>query len=276
MNSWLEILAAGMTGGFIVKVLDLLYLELTKLKERKRGANAIVNKHLDPLIKSADELLAKIISSARSDFKELPRIQKKENPHERFNEYMHLLYLFANFWARIEILRQESVYINIAEQNNGKNMIRFFTALESKKNRIIERSVQRGIAEALIIRNSNKLETITFHDFYEMYFSAKSTLRNWLDPLEKEIQRTYQKKTRQIVLKYGIILHCLIDTLDSEHRIVRERDVYVNKLSKKTIQDLKYRIFKEYLPFIRNEEKYYNVVRKVKKKIRRKHKEVVG
>ena len=61
---------------------------------------------------------------------------------------------------------------------------------------------------------------------------------------------------RQQLLQYGVVVHAMIDTLDSNHSVTRDRPAIPNKLSKQTWRDLRYRVFGIYLTFVAGPEKY--------------------
>jgi hypothetical protein len=101
---WLQLLAAALGGGLTVKLLDIIYQEFRRWSERARSAEQFVDKHLDPLLKAADELVGKLRSLAESDFKELHAIQAG-NKALTSSDLASVLFLFGRFWARIEIVR---------------------------------------------------------------------------------------------------------------------------------------------------------------------------
>ena len=69
LKDWLSPLVAGVLGGLIVKVFDIAYQEFRRRSESSEAAKRFVDEHLDPLLKAADELVGKLLSLAREDFK---------------------------------------------------------------------------------------------------------------------------------------------------------------------------------------------------------------
>jgi hypothetical protein len=57
-------------------------------------------------------------------------------------------------------------------------------------------------------------------------------------------------------LRYGVVLHAMIDTLDKKHYTTRSRPGYPNKLSRRSKRDLIGRVFGVYLREVKNTEKY--------------------
>ena len=64
-------IGAAFSGGIAVKLLDYGYQEYRRRSETSRTAKSITDTHLDPILKSADELVAKIRSLAQADFQDL-------------------------------------------------------------------------------------------------------------------------------------------------------------------------------------------------------------
>ena len=254
--SWIDLLGAGLSGGIIVKILDYIYQEYLRRSKDKRSAREIVDRHIDPILKSSDELVGKIRSIAQSDFSNL---NKADDPKglsfEEWSPYLDIIYLFAQFWSWIQILRIESLFVNIGADERGLKLLSFFRAIESTKTRLVARSWQRAIGETLLKATPNGLRTLTYPEFVENFLSDEK-FRRWYTPLIWMLINFNHTRERQRFLTYGVVIHSLIDTLDSEHFISRDRPGWGNKLTKKSKRDLKYRIFKTYLPFSENRSKY--------------------
>src|SRR5215813_12727708 len=108
-------------------------------------------KVVDPLLKSADELVGKLRPLAESDFKPTQRI----TPHEKgiFNhDFGSLVFLFGKFWAQVEIIRQEGMSVAMAKDERGLQLQSFFDCLESRRVQIIERILQWAAGEAFLER----------------------------------------------------------------------------------------------------------------------------
>src|SRR4030067_1520636 len=180
---WWDILAAALSGGVVVKVLDYLYNEYRRSTESSKSAKDVVNKHLDPILKAADELVGKIRSLAQSDFGEILKTSKKKGAGiEGVMPLLEVVFLFAQFWARIQILRMESVYINLSSNKTGKQLLEFIRALEAQKTRLVDRAWQRGMGEALIEYNDKNLRCNNYYEFLNKYLSI-SEYTAWFQPL---------------------------------------------------------------------------------------------
>src|SRR5205823_1789469 len=157
------------------------------------------------------------------------------------------LYLFAQFWSRLEILRRESFNVELARNKQGEVLLRFLRSLESRRVRLVDRAWQRAIGESIISVAKAPAEIMSFKAFVEQYESTPS-FREWLLPLEDILRQTRFPRSRQRVLQYGVIVHALIDTLDPKHYATRERPGYPNKLSRRMKRELIGRVFGTYLP----------------------------
>lgn len=265
-TSWLDLFGAAFSGGVVVKVADYLYAEYKRRSEESRSVKKLVEKHLDPILKAADEIVGKIASLAREDFRELrnaPSLLKGANLKDQV-VLTNVLYLFAQFWARVQLLRLESVYSDLTREDTGRRISSFLSALEANRNRLVDRAWQRGIGEALITTRSGKSELLTYYDFVKCY-SQDESFREWFQPLASILQQTRHTRYRQRLLTYGAILHSFMDTMDAKRVVVREIPAWPNKLSRRSRRDLEFRIFKVYLPFVEEPRKYCRVPAKVKK-----------
>ncbi len=256
---WLQFVAGLLGGGLIVKLLEFTYQEYRRRSDARKTSRHLVDKHIEPIIKAADELVGKIRSLAQSDFKEL---MKQDIPRDvEFDSwlpFLNVLYLFGQFWCRIEILRIESLSVNLGVDTRGKQLLGFFRALEAKRTRLIERSWQRGIGEALIKETNASLRSLTYIEFVSQFLSSHD-FRQWFRPLTMAISQLNHTRERQRLLTYGVILHALIDTLDKKHLVSRDRPGWPNKLTAKTRRQLTFRVFALYLSFVKRPERYFRV-----------------
>jgi len=261
--SWFELASAAFTGGIVVKLLDIIYSEYKRRTAKSSSAKELVSRHMDPILKSADELLGKLLSLAKEDFQPLYENDSK-GLTVRSGEVQvgYVVYLFAHFWSRLAILRRESVSEHLVSQKEGRTLLQFIATLEARRNRIVNRALQRGIGDSIVEEREGSLRSKTFYNFFEEYSKPDSSIRQWVEPLRMILIGTSQKAMRQKVLFYGAIVHVFVDTLDSEHKYIRDRVSYPNKLNEAKRRDLRYRIFGEYLPMVRNSEKYWLIPRK--------------
>ena len=257
--SWFDLLAAAFSGGVVVKLLDYVYQEYRRRSEASESAKKLIDRHLDPILKSADELVGKVRSLAQSDFRQLTNAPTpKEDRFESWEPYLDALYLFAQFWSRIQILRLEGMYVNLASDKRGKKLLDFLAALEATKTRLVDRAWQRGIGETLLEHRSNGVRAITYIEFVQRFLSSDE-IQKWFQPLVSTLVRINHTRERQRLLVYGVILHALMNTLDSQHLVTRDRPGWQNKLTDKSKRSLKFRVFPVYLPFVERPERYFAI-----------------
>lgn len=239
------------------RFLPAVAAEVLRHFQAKRAADRVVALQLDPLLKAADELQGKLLSLAKEDFTEFRWLAGEPTPHDVVN-LCSTLYLFAQVWARFEIIRLASFHAELTRNRRGAAMLKFVQSLESRQVRLVDRAWQRAIGESLIVRGQLVLEIRPFRDFVEQYESS-TALRRWFEPLTDILRRSQEKKVRQRVLRYGVVVHAMVDTLDPNHHTTKPRPGYPNKLSRRSRHDLIGRVFRVYLPDVRGIAKYTRV-----------------
>ena len=86
------------------------------------------------------------------------------------------------------------------------------------------------------------MEVIRFVDFVRR-FEEDAEAQRWLAPLERALGRMEHTADRQRLLRYGIVVHAMIDTLDPEHEVSRDRRS-THKLSYRSWNELERRVFR--------------------------------
>ncbi len=253
-------LTATFVGGLLAspllsKLLLPLVIEFQKRREIAVAARAVIQRQLDPLLKAADELQAKLRALAEEDFVEFCRMPGTELDSAELVNLCSTLYLMAQFWGRLELLRREAFHVELSRNRQGKMLQNFLRCLESKRVRLVDRAWQRAIGDSVILMNGSDFGILSFKSFVEQYETSER-LRAWMRPLQEVLFETRYRRTRQRVLQYGVIMHALIDTLDPKHYTTNYRPPYPNKLSKRTKHELIGRVFGIYLVEVRHPEKY--------------------
>lgn len=248
----LRLLGAGLLGALLVKVLEIGYQEMRRRSERRRTARRFVDEHLDPVLKAADELVGKLRSLAMADFRTL---RARHGSHERSHDLVDVLYLMARLWARLELFRGGGQTVSVVRDTRGKQLATFADCLESRRVRIVRRSAQRAVAELALVPGDGGVEVIRFVDFVRR-LEEDAEAQRWLSPVERALGRMVHTADRQRLLRYGIIVHAMIDTLDHEHEVSRDRRSYPHKLSYKSWNELERRVFQVYLKFVKGTQKY--------------------
>jgi hypothetical protein len=244
------------------------FAELRQHWQSVAAGRHLVGQQLDPLLKAADELHGKLRSLAEEDFREFKDIPNADLSDPQLVDLCSTLYLFAQFWARLEIFRRESFHAEVSATKQGALLLRFLRSLESRRVRLVDRAWQRAIGELLTAESGARKDTINFSDFVERY-EAGERMQRWLRPLEETLRDTARGKTRdrqrsrQRVLQYGVVVHAFVDTLDPEHRTTRARPAYPNKLTRRAKREIVGRVFDTYLPEVTkdNIRKYTGIIR---------------
>jgi hypothetical protein len=215
------------------------------------AARRLIATQLDPLLKAADELQGKLRSLAEEDFAEFRNIPSSDLHSTDLVNLCSTLYLFAQFWGRLEILRRESFHADLAHNRDGRALLGFLRCLESRRVRLVDRAWQRAIGECVVVGTKPTTDMLSFKAFVEEY-EVNPRFRGWIEPLEDVLRQTRYPRARRSMLQYGVIVHALIDTLDPKHYTTRERPAYPNKLSRRAKRELIGRVFGLYLPDVRH------------------------
>ena len=235
---WWHLLAAAFSGGLAVKLLEYPVSWFKYRFNEQKDARSVVDKHLDPLLKTADAIVGKAISLAQRDFTAPSGSIDKE--------LVALNYLFAAFWSRLVILDRESLGISLDRDERGKKLAAFRACLESQRIRLVDKTHQIAIGEIATEMDTTPLRTRTIVDFTRIT-EEEAHLSEWLAPLKVELSKIRVKKTRQRILVYGAVLHAMIDTLDQEHASTHTRTPRPNKLSAASKRTIKHLVFANYL-----------------------------
>ena len=197
---WWQVVGAALGGGLTVKVLDIVYLEIRSRADRSLTATRFVDEHLDPLLKAADELVGKLHALGREDFRPLRNLDDRASPAGN-KDLGGLMYLFARFWAHVEIIRLEGLSVAIAQDERGRHLQSFFDCLESRRVRLIDRTTQRAIGETTLVASGAKLQTAPFIDFVRQSSEDPQTAR-WLEPLRVILVRGWHTIALVDVIHY--------------------------------------------------------------------------
>lgn len=254
----LTYLSGVITVPLIARLFDSAFGEARQRWRGVAAARRVVAQELDPLLKAADELHAKVRSLAEEDFRELKFTSDELSPAQLV-DLCSTLYLFAQFWARLEILRRQSFHAELTATRQGALLQKFLRSLESRRARLVNRAWQRAIGETVMVQEGKTYDTLNFIGFVERY-ERGGVLRRWLQPLEDTLRDTVRarprdrQRVRQRLLQYGVVVHALIDTLDPKHRTTKERPAYPNKLTRRSKRELVGRVFGVYLPEVRKRD----------------------
>ena len=245
--TWWSLVTAAFSGGLALKLIEYLISWVKYQFKERKDAKSLVDKHLDPLLKTADAICGKTISLAERDF---------SSPKGTIeSELIGLTYLYAAFWSRLVILDRESLGVSLNEDPRGKKFVAFRSCLESQRIRLVDKTHQIAIGEIATDTGAAPLRTRTIVDFTQK-IEEESHFSTWLEPLKGELKNIRVKKTRQRILVYGTVLHAMIDTLDEKHASSHVRKPHPNKLTVASKQTIKHLVFARYLKGIGATNKY--------------------
>ncbi len=240
MAIW-DYFVGAMGGGFVVKLLEFLAGLWRERTGRQQALEKSVDQQLDYFLKCSDDLYSKLRAMAQKDF-------KATNPDDR-REITALVFLFATFWAQMEVLRDTALYVELSKDQRGRDLKQFLNTLYSGQMRLVTRMTQRAIGELA-------QECPRYIDITRRY-AEETNVRNWMLPLREVVESAEgDKRARQRVLRYGVVIHAMMDTLDPKHYVTKELPPYANKLSRQSKRDLHYRTFRNYLQSVKAPEKY--------------------
>jgi hypothetical protein len=243
----LTIFGAALSGGIVAKLIDYPVDWIKYSFGQRKSAKALVDAHLDPLLKAADAIVGKTSSLADRDFS-IKTEQGTGAPSSLLDpDLIGLAYLYARFWGRINILAEESLGVSLASDKRGAKLQEFIACLGSPQVRLVNRTHQNAIGELTTEPSyDGRKRTVGLVEFGNKVNENSSAII-WCGPLFELLGKTKIKATRQRLLVYGVVAHALVDTLDPKHQSSHPRDSYSNKLSKDAKQQIEHLVFGEYL-----------------------------
>jgi hypothetical protein len=243
----MAIFAAALSGGIVAKLIDYPVDWIKYYFGQRKSAKSLVDAHLDPLLKAADAIVGKTSSLAERDFSPQNQQRSPESSASLDPDLIGLIYLYARFWGRINILAEESLGVSLASDRRGAKLQKFIACLGSPQIRLVNRTHQNAIGELTTDpSNDGRQRTIGLVEFGKK-ISEDSSAVVWCKPLVDLLGNTKIKAVRQQVLVYGVIAHALVDTLDPDHLSTHPRPSYGNKLSKSAKKQIEHLVFREYL-----------------------------
>jgi len=253
---WLKSVVGLITGGVLWEAIKFFYPSINqRLKNYQDGKKAFYS-GLNPILKASDELYGKIYSLAKEDFATFvnpAHSYSEDNDHNK----KYVIYLFAQFWAQLEFIRLKSQYTSLTELKKGKQLINYIEIIESRHFRILDRSLQRVIGELLIENAPTGFRVMSLNQFIKQFDDHDSEVYKWASKIEDKLNNTSDKKIRQRILVFGVIVASLIDHLDPKHQIIHPNNIYKNKLNSTSKNIIRGNLFRHFLKFVKNKEKYY-------------------
>lgn len=256
MNEITSGLLTLVTGASIWEGIKFVFPEIKRVLKARRDASDALYRNIDPILKASSELFGKLESLAKEDFATFSNPNNSNSINPQHNR-RYIYYLFAQFWAQLENLRLQSQYTGLSRLKKGKELLRFIETVESRKFRLLDRSMQRIIGECLISSKDQKFSVMTLSEFVTTSDLQTSVLSKWIAELDTLFASMSVKRNRQQVLRFGVIVGSLISHFDPKSVTVRRRDIYKNKLTEKSKKIIRLELFNHYLPFVKNKASYY-------------------
>jgi hypothetical protein len=243
----LTLFIAALGGGGTVKLADIAYQEYRDWASRRSSSTQNIDQILEPLLKSADELVGKLRSLAEQDFTPIhdADVSNLDDPG-----LASLVYLFVQFWSQVEIARFRGMSTSVARSKRGKWTQNFLTCLESRRVRLIDRISQRALGEAVLTdgRTMNLLS------------SSGATIATRISALASAPLRCSSSIKKHAGASAPSPICGSASRADrhigQHHLVTKDRPATPNKLNNKSWKDLNYRVFGVYLKFVANRPKY--------------------
>ncbi|MFJ5268268.1 hypothetical protein [Streptomyces sp. NPDC088358] len=178
----------------------------------------------DPLLLAAFELQSRIYNIARSRFGFLTLYYKEGTPREREYALHNTLYVFAQYFAWVEILRRQIHFLDLGKQEYNRKVMESLHEVSdqfsSDTNRgtgfRLFRGEQRALGELMISSDGGEPNCIGYVDFCNR-LDAEQDFSAWFTSLEESIQHIgneYYSESRLISVQH--VLVGLIGLLDPD------------------------------------------------------------
>lgn len=158
------------------------------LKSR-HDAKKELDSYREPLLAASYELQARLYNILKLSF--IERYIKKGEAGKRDPAIESTLYVFAQFFGWLEIIRHEVRYLPFAKDEQTREIGRLLrdigeTFLSDKYGPqfMIWRVEQRGLGERMITTSHGKMNCLGYASFIDQ----RSTMRAWLEPFENDLQ----------------------------------------------------------------------------------------
>jgi len=251
-----EKLTLAFFGALFVKLLDAWVQQRKSRHTEQEASLRVIDEHKDSLIKSADELVAKLLAEAKNDFITFRGVLVSRRTLENL-DLANLAYLFCRFWAYGELLRDGAVKARVLKYDDQKaieDIQAFVRALEARSNRILSRTQQRAMGE-IVLENASIIPFVEFVKRYEQDIYV----RRWIEPLLVYFTSLDDSRRKQKLLVYTAVVHAMLEYLDPTQALHKKRPFVVNKLTSKSRYLLKNIVFERYLTMV---EKTYEYIKK--------------
>lgn len=244
-----------LSGATLWEGFKFFFPDIQNYFSKKRKAKTIFYESLYPALKASDELFGKLESLSKEDFSTFISVENSNSASPEHNQ-IYVCYLVSQFWATLEHIRLQSNFISITRLKKGNELLKFIETTESRKFRLLDRSKQRIIGEAMIINADNKFQILSLYSFFER-IEKDTSFAKWIYELREVFTSAKNGKARQRILVYGVIIFEFLNHFDKNHRIARKREIYFNRLLPTSLKLIRNVLLGKYLDFVSGRAKYY-------------------
>ncbi|MDN3261537.1 hypothetical protein QWJ26_17240 [Streptomyces sp. CSDS2] len=195
-------------------------LELSRAADRQD----VMSRVRDPLLWAAFELQSRIYNIARSQFGFLTLYYKEGTPREREYAVRNTLYVFAQYFAWVEILRRQIHFLDLGKQEYNRKIMALLHEVSdhfsSDTNRgtgfRLFRGEQRALGELMISSDGEEPGCIGYVDFCNRLDNERD-FADWFTSLEESIRQlgdNYYSESRLITIQHSLVE--LIGILDPD------------------------------------------------------------
>jgi hypothetical protein len=193
--------------------------------QARREARAVLQSHREPLLAAAYELQARLHNILCNRF--LERYVLEAGLKER-RALESTLYVFAQFFAWRETIRQEVQFLRFPKDEETRQVARLLRDIGEAFLRddlgdqfMIWRVEQRGLGERMIAMSDGKPRCLGYAAFLE----RRDTMKQWLEPIEADLRNLEDDGRKRLTE----IQHLLVDVVT---RLDADRTRYPFELEK--------------------------------------------
>jgi hypothetical protein len=189
----------------------------TPAVQARSAAGKVLQQHREPLLGAAFDLQARLYNILRLQFVE--KWIADPGPGRRTQAIDSTLYVFAQFFAWMEIIRREIHVLRFSRDGKTREIAHVIDRIEETfladsygSQFMLWRIEQRGIGERMIQRDGNALGCLG----YASFLTQRSSMQEWLAPLEGALLELGDGGRRRLTDLQHLLVE-LVRRLDLEH-----------------------------------------------------------
>lgn len=230
--------------------------------KRRYATSREVDRFLEPTLKAAEEVIARIHWLAIRDFPGVRAVNSfQSSASSKLDPYRDLEFALAYLFCQFELIKSKAPSFTIMRHRRIRRIRDFFKCLESSRIRFVNRNVQRAAGELLMSSSGARTHPIPLLR-YRTTLESNNDFARHLRGLPEAMETLHQSTARQRLLVYGAVLHSMIETLDPKRIVIRDIPTWPNKMSARSRNLLRHKVFQLHLKYVREPQKYYSSVPK--------------